>query len=304
MLLKTIASLAILVNAAVAAPPEGAAFDYVFTIFLENANYSKAFCDAKFQALLPKSVLLNNYHGLTHPSQPNYLAAIAGDYFGVSDDSRVQYDTSHKTVVDLIENKELTWKAYQENMPSACYKGSSSEDYYYYRKHNPFVSFDLISENSTRCTSRVVPATQLQTDLDNDVLPNYSFYTPNIKNDGHDTTVAHASNWLTGFLTPLLSNPNFTKNTLVVVTFDEAEDRSDETNHILTLLLGDAVSELKGTTDNTYYTHYSLISTVTNNWGLGNLGRNDVGQLANVFSFVADATGYQNVDVPNPPPLN
>ncbi|GJJ76293.1 phosphatidylinositol-3-phosphatase [Entomortierella parvispora] len=303
MLLKTLASFAVLASAALAAPPKGAAYDHVFVIFLENTDYSLAYSDSNFQALLSQGVLLDNYHGLTHPSQPNYIAAIAGDYFDVSSDSSTEFDSTYKTVVDLIEAKQLTWKGYMEDIPSACYTGTSSKSLYY-RKHDPFVSFDLISKNMTRCISHVVPATQLQTDLNNGSLPNYSFYTPNIKNDGHDTTVAYASQWLTGFLTPLLSNPNFLKNTLVVVTFDEADDYSDETNHILTLLLGDAVSSLKGTTDDTYYTHYSLISTVTNNWGLGNLGRNDVGQLANVFSFVANATGYQNVAVPNPPPLN
>jgi acid phosphatase len=259
--------------------------------------------DPGLQALFPNGVLLNNYHGLTHPSQPNYLSAIAGDYFGVGSDSTVEFDSSYQTVVDLLENQQLTWKAYMENMPSACYTGSTSKSLYY-RKHNPFVSFDLISQNSSRCRAHVVPATQLQTDINNNALPNYSFYTPNIKNDGHDTTVAYASNWLTGFLTPLLKNPNFLQNTLVVITFDEADDYSDDTNNVLGLLMGDAVANLQGTTDSTYFTHYSLISTVTNNWGLGNLGRNDVGQLANVFSVVANVTGYQNVAVPNPPPLN
>ncbi|KAG0053231.1 hypothetical protein BGZ83_001469 [Gryganskiella cystojenkinii] len=316
MLFKTLASLAVLASVAFAAPtkstaptksaataPKGAAFDHVFIIFLENTDYSLAYSDSTFQSLLSKSVLLDNYHGLTHPSQPNYLSAIAGDYFGVSGDSNVSFGTSYKTVVDLLEAKQLTWKGYMEDMPSACYTGSSSKSSYY-RKHNPFVSFDLIAKNSTRCTSHVVPATQFQTDLNAGNLPNYSFYTPNIKNDGHDTTVAYASKWLKGFLTPLLSNAKFLQNTLVVVTFDEADDYSDDTNHVLSLLFGDSIKGLENTVDDTYLTHYSLISSITNNWGLGNLGRNDVGELGNVFGYVASKTGYNNVDVPNPPPLN
>ncbi|KAG0044073.1 hypothetical protein BGZ83_010700, partial [Gryganskiella cystojenkinii] len=283
--------------------PKGAAFDHILVIFLENTDYSLAYSDPNFQKLIRTGVLLNNYHALTHPSQPNYLAAIAGNYFGVSTDSKVNFDTSYQTVVDLLENKHLTWKAYMEDMPSGCFTGHGSK-YLYVRKHNPFVSFDLISKNKARCASRVVPATQLQTDVNNGNLPNYSFYVPNLKNDGHDTTIGRASNWMVRFLTPLLENPKFMQNTLVVVTFDETEDHSDETNRVLTLLLGDAVSSLANTIDSTYFTHFSLVSTVTNNWGLGNLGEEDVGQLANVFSFVANATGYQNVAVRNPPPLN
>lgn len=66
------------------------------------------------------------------------------------------------------------------------------------------------------------------------------------------------------------------------------------------MLLGGAVpAKLKGTTDDTYYTHYSTISTVEANWKLKNLGRGDVNKtMANVFGFVANATGYTNLNVP------
>jgi acid phosphatase len=78
-------------------------------------------------------------------------------------------------------------------------------------------------------------------------------------------------------------------NTLVMVTFDENHTYTKQ-NRIVGILLGDAVpTELVGTTDNTFYNHYSEISTVQANWGLHTLGRWDVG--ANVFKFVADKTG-------------
>ncbi|KAG0309744.1 hypothetical protein BGZ98_008880 [Dissophora globulifera] len=294
MLFKKFVSLAVLAATATVQAAKGKAFDH---------DYSLAASDSGFRALLSKSVLLNNYHGLHHPSQPNYLASIAGDYFSISDDSTHQFDSSYKTVVDLLDAQHLTWKTYQEDIPSVCYSGSSSKSLYY-RKHNPFVSFDSIYKNATRCNN-VVPATQLATDINNGALPNYALYTPNIKNDGHDTTVAYASKWLTGFITPLLTNTKFMNNTLVIVTFDEADDYSDKTNHVLGLLFGDSIKGLENTIDSTYYTHYSLISTVESNWGLGNLGRNDVNkQLSNVISYVAAKTGYQNVNVTNPPPLN
>ncbi|KAG0369234.1 phosphoesterase family-domain-containing protein [Gamsiella multidivaricata] len=287
------------VTAAVA----GQAFDHVFMIFLENTDYALAYSDPSFQSLLSSGILLNNYHALTHPSEPNYIASIAGSYYGVNNDGTYNFDSSYTSIVNLLEAKGLTWKTYQESMPSVCYTDSSYKSLYY-RKHNPFISHQYISTNAARCKN-VVPSTQLTTDLNNNALPNYSFFTPNIKNDGHDTTVGYAGKWLVNFLSPLLKNPAFISNTLVVVTFDEAEDYTDETNHVLALLLGDSVSSLKNTVDSTYYTHYSLLSTLESNWGLGNLGRGDVNkQLSNVFSFVAAKTGYQNVNVTNPPPLN
>lgn len=99
---------------------------------------------------------------------------------------------------------------------------------------------------------------------------------------------------------PLLNNTNFNDNrTLVLLTFDENESYSAE-NRIFSVLLGGAVpANKKGTTDDTYYTHYSSISTVQANWQLKNLGRNDVNKtVSNVFSLVANTTGYKNTNVP------
>lgn len=106
---------------------------------------------------------------------------------------------------------------------------------------------------------------------------------------GHDTTVTVAGTWSRNFLEPLLNNPKFMKNTLVLLTFDENHTYTKQ-NRVVAILLGDAVPKDKvGTEDKTYYNHYSEISTVQANWGLDTLGRWDVG--ANVFKLVADATG-------------
>lgn len=111
--------------------------------------------------------------------------------------------------------------------------------------------------------------------------------------DGHDTTVDFAGNWSRSFLTPLLNNTTFMNKTLVILTFDENETYTIK-NNVWALLLGDVIPpSLRGTTDNTFYTHYSCLSTVQNNWGLYNLGRGDVAtNFSNVFQFVANATNY------------
>lgn len=115
------------------------------------------------------------------------------------------------------------------------------------------------------------------------------FITPNMTSDGHDTSVTVAGTWTRTFLEPLLSDPRFMQNTLVLVTFDENETYSIQ-NRILAILIGDAVpAELVGTTDDSYYNHYSEIATAQANWDLHTLGRFDVG--ANVFQLVADKTG-------------
>ena len=120
--------------------------------------------------------------------------------------------------------------------------------------------------------------------------------------DGHDTSVTVAGEWLKTFLTPLLNDPNFMQNTLVLLTFDENETDTIQ-NRVFSVLLGDSVPKnLIGTTDSNFYDHYSEISTVEANWGLHTLGRWDVG--ANVFQQVAKKTGDHVREWFGTPPLS
>jgi len=98
-----------------------------------------------------------------------------------------------------------------------------------------------------------------------------------VANDGHDTSVTAAGQWARDFLTPLLSNKDFnTDRTLVVLTFDECSNYL-AANRVYTVLLGGAITSTKiGTSNGTRFNHYSLAKTVEQNWGLGDLGENDV----------------------------
>jgi acid phosphatase len=79
--------------------------------------------------------------------------------------------------------------------------------------------------------------------------------------DGHDTNVTFAASWSRSFLTPLLNNTYFMNNTLVILSFDETET-SNTSNKVFTVLLGGAVpTSLHGTTDSTFYNHYSSKTT-------------------------------------------
>ncbi|KAH9016773.1 hypothetical protein EDB85DRAFT_1866849, partial [Lactarius pseudohatsudake] len=107
-------------------------------------------------------------------------------------------------------------------------------------------------------------------------LPQWLFVTPNMVNDGHDTTIDFAGQWVDYWLAPLLNDTNFNDNcTLILLTFDETETYTVN-NRTFAILLGGAVPETaRGTVNSTYYTHYSSLSTVEANWGLGLLGRGD-----------------------------
>jgi acid phosphatase len=92
-----------------------------------------------------------------------------------------------------------------------------------------------------------------------------------------------------------LNNTYFMNNTLILLTFDESETYTLK-NNIFAVLLGGAIpTNLKGTTDGTFYNHYSTISSVSANFGLPSLGRWDCN--ANVFALVANKTNYKNAAV-------
>jgi acid phosphatase len=203
------------------------------------------------------------------------------------------------TVVDLLDTKGISWGEYQENLPYAGYQGFNYSNQVtnannYVRKHNPLILFQSVTNNATRL-AQIKNFDQFNTDLAGQKLPQWSFMTPNMLNDGHDTNITFASTWERNFMAPLLNNTYFTNNTLILLTFDETETYTVG-NRIFAVLLGGAIPEnLKGTVDNTFYTHYSAISSVSANWGLPSLGRWDCG--ANIFQVVANKTGFTNANI-------
>ncbi|QSZ31746.1 hypothetical protein DSL72_001314 [Monilinia vaccinii-corymbosi] len=288
-------------SACEAAYVPGAAFDRFLTIWLENQDDSKVEINSDIQYLTKQGILLENYYGLTHPSQPNYIASVGGDFFGLNHDEFVQIPHNVTTVVDLFEDAGITWRGYFEGLPGPGYMGEGStaqngKGWDYVRKHNPFVTYDSISKNGTRLQN-ILSLDDFSTTLQRDPssLPQYAHISPNMLNDGHDTSLSYAANWTRSFLTPLLQNEAFMNNTLILLTYDESETYS-KPNRIYSVLLGGAVpADKKGTVDTTVYSHYSILSTLQNNWKLPNLGRYDVG--ANVFSLCASKTNYTNINL-------
>ncbi|KAK9464588.1 phosphoesterase family-domain-containing protein, partial [Lipomyces arxii] len=281
----------------------GSAFDRMIVIWLENTDFDAAASQSDLQWLSQYGVVLTNFFGNTHPSEPNYVAAVGGDYFGMNSDDFFRIPENVSTIVDLFDTKGISWAEYQEHQPYAGYEGFnfSNQDTYandYVRKHNPLIIYDSIAHNASRLDN-IKNFTSFYDDLNSKSLPQWSFITPNMTNDGHDTTIDVSGSWSRSFLAPLLNNSYFMDNTLVLLTFDENETYGIQ-NRVWSLLLGGAVpKELHGTQDNHFYTHYSEIATVEANWDLPSLGRGDAD--ANVFSLVANDTSINmlNVDYSN-----
>ncbi|KAJ5747729.1 acid phosphatase PHOa [Penicillium nucicola] len=286
----------------------GNSFDRFYQVWLENVDYDNAANDTNQKWLASKGLTLTNYYGTGHPSQPNYVASISGDNYGMDNDNFHQIPNV-STLVDLFNLKGISWGEYQEHLPFPGFQGfnySNQETFAndYVRKHNPAVIFDSVANNDT-ALRLIKNFTSFEDDLQNKQLPQWAFITPNMTNDAHDTNITYGSNWLRNWVEPLMNNSYFWDNTILMLTFDETEtynvpssEAYSDRNRVFTILLGGALPKhLIGTTDDTVYTHYSAMATVQANWGLPSLGRWDCG--ANLFNFVADAVNYTNWDIDN-----
>ncbi|KAI9494527.1 phosphoesterase family-domain-containing protein [Zychaea mexicana] len=240
----------------------GKHFDRVVIIIFENKDYETAMENDYFKSLPSRhnGVLLTNYRGTSHPSQPNYIAMISGSTDGTDEDDESNID--RKTIVDLLEKKNISWKSYQEDYPGGCNKEMDIDGYA--RKHNPFISFKNIQKDKKRC-ARIVNSKQLDKDIENNSVPQYVFYTPDINNDAHDTDVDYGAKWLKKFLEPRIKKSAFSENTMFVVTFDE-DDSNTEENHVYTAIFGpDWKGAPTSSKDKKEYDHYSLLRTIEDN---------------------------------------
>jgi hypothetical protein len=248
--------------------PQPAGAQRIVVVVLENRNLTDVQAEPYFAGLAARGRLLTNYLTIANPSQPNYVALNFGDTMGIVDNG--VYDIPGRNIVDQLEDAGVSWRTYHEQYPGGCYAGyypPNSE--LYARKHNAFISADSVRTNSARC-AKIVDGLAFETDVASGTLPRYSVYVPNSDNNSHDTTIAYAANWLSGWLEPKLANPSLA-DVLWVITWDEGEANGPVP--ISTILIGPGIAP--GTTDATQYTHYSLLRTVQQFFGLGTLGRND-----------------------------
>jgi phosphatidylinositol-3-phosphatase len=113
---------------------------------------------------------------------PNYIALIAGDPLGISSDC-TECQARGSALPDQLESAHISWRAYMEGLPRACYRGASAGGYV--KKHDPFMYFAQLASDPDRCR-RVVALSRLATDLRAGRLPAFVWITPNLCDDGHD----------------------------------------------------------------------------------------------------------------------
>jgi phospholipase C len=323
-----LAAAALLMSAASPAFAQPKSFDHVFVIMMENQSFDEligrnvidsngnptgAF-DTPFLTFEAPSLsgYAFQYYGVTHPSLPNYLASIGGDYFDVQDDNPSCFAqpppgpgchlVNANNLVDNLENKGLTWTVLEESMPKVGWLGTQypgSAPRLYAQKHNPFVYFQDVATNSARL-SHILPLTPkyLGPALSNPATVTY--IVPNQCHDMHGTTTCSNSDKLLsegdGYLKKLVqqvvTSSGFTANSALFVVWDEddyssrlwccSSPRGDGGGHTLGLVFS---STSAGKQSLTQYNEYSMLRTIEEGLGLPYLGHSGDSAVAPMWDL-------------------
>ena len=271
-----------------AAPPS-AGYHHVVWIWMENKPYSSIIGSsaAPYENQLANACgLATNYHAVTHPSLPNYIAATSGNTQGITDDAApASHPLGVASIYSQVKAAGKTWRDYEESAPGNCPLTSSGQ---YAVKHDPAPYYTGIRSD---CAVWDVPmgttsGGNFLTDLANGALPAFSFVTPNLCNDTHDCSVATGDAWLQSWFAKILSSPNYLAgDTVVFLTWDE--DDGSASNRIPTIVV--SPSTPAGTVSAASFDHYSLLKTAEQLLGittfLGHAGDAGTTSMATAFNL-------------------
>jgi len=231
--------------------------DHIVIVVEENKSYSQIIGnrDASYiNALAKRGVLFTRSRGVTHPSQPNYLALFSGTTRGIGSNA-CPLKLSGENLASALVAKDLNFISYSESMPEAGFEGCIYGAYR--RKHNPAANWqDLAAFNQ--------PFSAFPQDFTQ--LPTVALVVPDQLNDMHDGSIARGDAWLERNI-EAYAQWAMTHNSLLIVTWDE--DDGSEDNRIATIFVGAMVQPGQSAQR---ISHYTLLRMISEMYGLPLLG--------------------------------
>ena len=301
-------------------------YDHVFLLIMENENYNQVIGNAHapiLNALAQDYGLATNYRGVADPSEPNYVAMLGGDFFGINSDDPYWFPghtVSANNLMSQLEGAGKTWRGYFQNMPYPGYRGYCypdkcngipDADTQYVTKHNGIVNFANLQTPTE--LGKMFPFTQLSADLAAGTVPNFSYIVPDECHDMHgappwcvdsDNTGTVQQSWLiaqgdkfAGSVVNMITSSSTWKNgnNAIAITFDEG---NIATSQIATIVITNHGP--RGVTDSTSYNHYSLLASLQHTFGLGCLVNSCTATPMSPLFVITGST-----DIPTlPPPFN
>lgn len=233
--------------------------DHLVVVVEENHSYKQIMESGSapyMQSLIKSGALFTNAHGITHPSQPNYLALFSGSTQGITDDACKKPFDAPNLGSELLKAK-LSFTGYSGDLPKRGFTGCSSK--VYARKHNPWVQFTNVPAELN------LPLSDFPQDYSQ--LPTVSFVIPNVNDDMHDGTIQQADEWLKNQLDGYVKWAE-KNNSMLIVTWDEDDFAKD--NHIPLIIDGPMI---KAGTYDTLVNHYNVLRTIEEMYHLPLLGK-------------------------------
>lgn len=258
--------------------------DHIIIVIEENHEFDQIIgsSNAPFiNSLAKKGMLFTDYHGVTHPSQPNYIALYSGSTQGVEGDKCLKKVTPFTTpnLGAAMISAGYSFKGYAQTMPEdsimACYYKMSdlNKSYLYGRKHCPWVNW-IGNKKNNLPASVSLSMTKFPTDYSK--LPTLAFVIPDMDHDMHNIgkrgdafAIRMGDIWLRNNLSKY-ADWAMKHNSLLIITFDE--DNFTLKNHIPAIFIGSMVKQ--GET-NVSANHYDLHRTIEAMYGLMPAGEND-----------------------------
>jgi phospholipase C len=235
--------------------------DHIVVVIEENRSYEqimhKLNINSYIHALAKRGVLFTQSYGVTHPSQPNYLALFSGSTHGVTNNACPNTFDADNLATRLLDSGS-SFASFSESLPEVgddtCVSGA------YYRKHNPVANWQG-TRLPAELNKRFVDFPQ-----DFSKLPTVSFVIPDQNNDMHDGSFEAADEWLKTRIAPY-ADWAMEHNSLLILTWDEDHYQAD--NHIVTIMVGPMVKAGKSAQR---INHYSVLRTMLDFYGLPALG--------------------------------
>jgi phosphatidylinositol-3-phosphatase len=266
----------------------------VALVVFENQRYEETLNNPNIpfiNSLIAQGGIATNYFANTHPSIGNYFELTVGKT--ISNDLFFTGQVDDANIASEMCAAGISWKGYFESMPSVGYVGDRAVPYA--KTHNPFAYFtNVIHSDEQR--AKMVPFDQFATDLKNGTLPQFIYIMGNQFSDMHDCTnlphdlcpnntrIAQGDAFLQQNVGPLLNDPNFAKNGILIVTWDESFDQDFRNGggHIITFMVGANIK--KGFQSTTFYAHQNLLRFVSDRLNITPPG--DAASAADMSEFL------------------
>jgi hypothetical protein len=257
-------------------------------------------------SLKTSGAFASDYHGVAHPSLPNYIALISGSDQGVGCDCQPTGTTacgafncnallgncsceqSARSLAADLDAASVPWRAYAEDMGTACNQTDSGD---YAVRHVPFLYFDDVTTDANACADHVVDFTAFSGDLAAGPR-RFTYIAPNLTDDMHNPFPAGAQNlangdtWLSQQVPAITASPAFQNGGLLVIVWDEDDNSgglfgSDDPIPMFVLS-----PYTRGAYPGPNHAdHYALLATIEDGLGLPRLG--NAGQATPLADYFA-----------------